>query len=288
MGLLSFLHAVFSKIPVFARKPGWIAAQTGSFRFHRFPTDEEIGDVEGRGTFRRSRCYPTFKTVIFIVGIVVATVAFVKLFDPPRLPSLPRPQISYPYSVIPSWTAAPQPEAVPVLGASSFDFAMYFPAQGNNFFPLVASYNVPPRQRPKTPLFIPFTRNNAMLRQTVLGYIASGWPREDIIIVDNSGTADANDLKLLSRSNPFFLDYNLFRYRYGVSILQTPVLLNFAQLQNFMMRVAMARHWPYFFWGHMDVGVLSYEEETPYTSLYQRVLKILDEDESSRVSGNTR
>ncbi|PNP46846.1 hypothetical protein TGAMA5MH_01798 [Trichoderma gamsii] len=186
------------------------------------------------------------------------------------------------------WSSDREAAAVPVLGESSFDYGMYFPPQGNNYFPLVAPYNEPPRHRPKTPLFIAFTRNNAMLRQTVLGYIASGWPREDIVIVDNSGTADANNLKLLSDSNPFSLDYDLFRYRYGVSILQTSVLLNFAQLQNFMLRVAMARHWPYYFWSHMDVGILSHEEETPYTSFYERVLNVLNEAESSRLSGKSK
>lgn len=283
MGLFSFL-----KLPIFFRQPGWMAARADYFRLQRFSTDEENGDEENRGISRRARCYPRFKVIFFILALVAATIAFVKLFDPSRLPSLPRPKISYTYSVVPMWTANREPPAVPVLGESSFDFGMYFPAQGNNFFPLVASYNEPPRHRPKTPLFIPFTRNNAMMRQTVLGYIASGWPREDIIIVDNSGTNDANNLKLLSNDNPFFLDYDMFRYRYGVSILQTSVLLNFAQIQNFLMRVAMARHWPYFFWSHMDVGILSHEEESPYTSFYERVLKVLDEAETSRVSGKSK
>jgi hypothetical protein len=31
-----------------------------------------------------------------------------------------------------------------------------------------------------------------MLQQTVLSYIAGGWPQGDSIIVDNSGTLDAN------------------------------------------------------------------------------------------------
>jgi hypothetical protein len=81
-----------------------------------------------------------------------------------------------------------------------------------------------------------------MLQQTVLGCIAGGWPREDIIIIDNSGTFDANSRSLLSEENPFFLNYPLFRYRYGVSIQQTPTLLNFAQLQNFIIRMGFARN----------------------------------------------
>ncbi|KAL7942516.1 hypothetical protein V8C42DRAFT_359961 [Trichoderma barbatum] len=285
MGLLSFLSAMFSKITRFSGRPGWIAAHTDSLRLHRFPTDEEDGDEDNASRPIKSRYTLNFKMVLLFVGLITATVVFVKLLDPSRLSGLTPPRISYPSSIIPMWASDAETAATPALGESFFDFGMYFPAQGNNFFPLVASYNEPPRHRPKTPLFIPFTRNNAMMRQTVLGYIASGWPREDIIIVDNSGTADANNMKLLSASNPFYLDYDLFRYRYGVSILQTSVLLNFAQIQNFLMRVAMARHWPYYFWSHMDVGILSHEEETPYTSFYERVLKVLEEAESSRISG---
>ncbi|UKZ79814.1 hypothetical protein TrVFT333_007576 [Trichoderma virens FT-333] len=275
MGLLSFISAIFSKFPNFARRPGWIAAHADSLRLHRFPSNEEDGDEENLGRHSKSRCHINFRLIFLLIGVITATVVFVKLFDPARLKSLTHPQISYSSSIVPMWGSNKEIEGTPVLGESFFDFGMYFPAQGNNFFPLVASYNEPPRHRPKTPLFIPFTRNNAMMRQTVLGYIASGWPREDIIIVDNSGTADANNLKLLSHDNPFFLDYDLFRYRYGVSILQTSVLLNFAQIQNFLMRVAMARHWPYYFWSHMDVGILSHEEETPYTPRRSRVISNL-------------
>lgn len=114
-----------------------------------------------------------------------------------------------------------------------------------------------------------------MLQQTVLSYIAAGWPREDIIVVDNSGTMDANSLGLLTSKNPFFLDYELFRLRYGVSILQTPTLLSFAQLMNFYLRVSMAHGWRYFFWSHMDVAILSDEDAKPYKSFYTRVLEIL-------------
>jgi hypothetical protein len=116
-----------------------------------------------------------------------------------------------------------------------------------------------------------------MLRQAVLGYIAAGWPRSDIIIVDNSGTLDANEQNLLTHDNPFYLDYDLFRSRYGVSILQTPTLLNFAQLQNYFLRTAISEGWDYFFWSHMDVGILSYEDEVPYRSFYARILEVLKE-----------
>jgi hypothetical protein len=166
---------------------------------------------------------------------------------------------------------------VPILGALESDVNLYYPPIGSNFLPHVADYNKPPRYRPRTPLLIPFTRNNTLMRQTVLSYISAGWPRADIIIVDNSGTMDANNRRLLSRANPFFLDYDMYRGRYGISVLQTPTLLNFAQLQNFMVRVAISRDWPYYFWSHMDVAVLSAEEKTPYKSFYQRTLDVLAE-----------
>ena len=129
----------------------------------------------------------------------------------------------------------------------------------------------------RTPLLIPFTRNNDMLVQTVLSYVAAGWPREDIIIIDNSGTMDANPLQQLSLTNPFYLDYENLRTRYGVSIIQTPTLLTFSQLQNFLLRLALAHNWRFYFWSHMDVAVLSDESATPFSSFHQRVLSILAE-----------
>jgi hypothetical protein len=115
-----------------------------------------------------------------------------------------------------------------------------------------------------------------MLEQTVLSYISVGWPREDIIIVDNSGTLDANSHRHLSKENPFFLDYELLRSTYGVSILQTPTLFNFAQLMNFYLRTAIAQDWAFYFWGHQDVAVLGNETAQPYRSFYQGVIDVLE------------
>jgi hypothetical protein len=165
---------------------------------------------------------------------------------------------------------------VPILGSQEQDISLIFPPIGSKFYPKLASYNVPPRYRPRTPLFIPFTRNNTIMQQAVLSYISAGWPRSDIMIVDNSGTLDSNNKRMLTRGNPFYLDYDIYRRRYGITVIQTPTLLNFAQLQNFMLRVAMARDWPYYFWSHMDVAVLSAEEVTPYKSFYHRVIDVLD------------
>lgn len=165
---------------------------------------------------------------------------------------------------------------IPVLGSGEASVFGYYPPMGNRFLPKVPSYNVYSRYRPRTPLLIPFGRNESMIRQTVLSYIASGWPRADIIIVDNTGTMDANPLGRLTAENPFHLDYNRFRRRYGVSIIQTPALLNFAQLQNFMLRIALMRNWPYYFWTHQDVAVLGAEEVKPYKSFYHRIIDVLD------------
>lgn len=174
-----------------------------------------------------------------------------------------------------------------LLGNAEDHTKLWFPPSldGVGFEPIIPSYNEPPpaENRPRTPLLIAFTRNNAMLQQNVLSYISAGWPREDIIVVDNSGTMDANNLKLLSHDNPFFLDYDTLRRRYGVSILQTPTLLNFPQIMNFYLRLSMAYNWQYFFWSHMDVAVLSDEEAQPYRSFYQRVLSILDDLSISRL-----
>lgn len=163
----------------------------------------------------------------------------------------------------------------PILGTEENENEYYYPAQGDQFLPAVPSYNRPPVHRPRAPLFIPFTRNSAILQQTVLSYIAAGWPRQDIVIVDNSGTFDANVRGALTADNPFSLPYDVFRGRYGVSILQTPTFLTFSQLQNFILRIALARHWPYYFWGHMDIVVMSKEDVWPYRSVFQRVLEIL-------------
>ncbi|KAF3901806.1 hypothetical protein AA313_de0206043 [Arthrobotrys entomopaga] len=130
-------------------------------------------------------------------------------------------------------------------------------------------------QSPVTPLFIPFTRNHKMLEQTVLSYIAAGWPRSDIIVVENTGTMDANPKGLLTAKNPFYLDYSLLRKRYGVSILRTPTLLSFAQVQNFMISTAMSKGWAYYYWSHQDVAVMSNETAVPFKSFYENVVDSL-------------
>lgn len=168
----------------------------------------------------------------------------------------------------------------PVLGDREDPSRLYFPPNAAKQFP-VAEYNKAPVPRPRTPIFIGFTQNNGMLKQTVLGYIAAGWPPEDIIVVDNSGTMDANSRGELSKQNTFYLDYRWIR-SVGVAILQTPTLLTFAQLQNFYLRTAIAQNWPYFFWSHMDVIVLGDEDDESFRPFYRTVLDVV-----AQVSGKT-
>lgn len=171
----------------------------------------------------------------------------------------------------------------PVLGAESDPTKLYHAGtKGSAIQSRVASFNIlKSEEHARTPLFIAFTRNNDMLVQTVLSYISAGWPPTDVIVVDNSGTMDANPNGMLSTVNPFYLDVKSLLSHYGVSVLQTPTLLTFAQLQNFFLRTAMAYEWPIFFWSHMDVLVLSDETAIPYKSFSEKVLDILGECENN-------
>ncbi|THZ41807.1 hypothetical protein D6C90_05467 [Aureobasidium pullulans] len=165
----------------------------------------------------------------------------------------------------------------PILGPMDNALLLYYPAlpeSGTRSRIQPPYINKPPNSPPRVPLFISFTRNNAMLLQTLHSYISSGWPASDIIVMDNSGTMNANPLSLLSTSNPFYLDYKTLREVYGVSILQTPTLLSFSQLQNFYIRTAIAMDWQYFFWSHMDIVVLPTSTQ-PYKSFYAQVLQVL-------------
>ncbi|ERS97615.1 uncharacterized protein SPSK_03343 [Sporothrix schenckii 1099-18] len=109
------------------------------------------------------------------------------------------------------------------------------------------------------PLLIGFTRSWPMLLQAVVSYITAGWPAEQIYVVENTGVQQANTRGQLTLQHPFYLNHTTLR-RLGVNVVQTPVLLTFAQLQNFYLSLTYARGWTYYFWSHMDVLTLSYEE----------------------------
>ncbi|KAK0657368.1 hypothetical protein B0T16DRAFT_452839 [Cercophora newfieldiana] len=132
--------------------------------------------------------------------------------------------------------------------------------------PPIPAYNVP---RPNVhenygldrapPLFIGFTRQWPMLLQSVVSYITAGWPAESIFVIENTGVHDSNRDELLTLQNPFYLNHTTLN-RLGVSVIQTPVLLNFAQLQNFYMHVAYEQDHPYYYYSHQDVVVFSFED----------------------------
>lgn len=125
-----------------------------------------------------------------------------------------------------------------------------------------------------------------MLLQTVVGYITAGWPAEQIYVVENTGVHDSNARGRLSLQNPFYLNYTQL-HMLGVHVMRTPVLLNFAQLQNFFITVAKEKPWSYYFWSHMDAFVLSSEEGIPgvsgavgtpeYQTIYELAVKELNE-----------
>ncbi|KAK6337589.1 hypothetical protein TWF730_002984 [Orbilia blumenaviensis] len=177
------------------------------------------------------------------------------------------------------------PTTITILKDDPFFLA---PIDGEHY-PMVPSYNIISEnsravlaakrlipQSPITPLFIAFGRNNLMLRQSVLSYIAAGWPRSQIYVIDNSGTMEANLRGLLSESNPFYLNYDLYRGRYGVNIIRTPTLFSFAQLQNFMLSIALSKGWSHYYWSHQDVAVLSDEfRRLQYKPLYENILHSL-------------
>ena len=137
----------------------------------------------------------------------------------------------------------------------------------------------------KTPLLIGFTRNWPLLLQCVSSYIAAGWPPSDIFVVENTGTFSANRQHELSLQNPFFLNMPALDLL-GVSVLNTPTLLTFSQLQNFYLHTAIQRGWEHFFWSHQDVIVFSDEEvkkkdrdhdwdTDPYATIYERAVGLL-------------
>ncbi|KAH8656602.1 hypothetical protein BGZ60DRAFT_417315 [Tricladium varicosporioides] len=149
--------------------------------------------------------------------------------------------------------------------------------------PPVPSFNAPPSPHilEKTPLFIGFTRNWRVLQQAVVSYITSGWPPEDIYVVENTGVMDSNKRGLLSLQNPFFLNHTRLSLL-GVNVLVTPTLLTFAQLQNFYIFTSIEKEWPHYFWSHMDIVSVSYEDRyrethnySDFKSVYKNCVKSL-------------
>ncbi|KAI1272111.1 hypothetical protein F5Y07DRAFT_380892 [Xylaria sp. FL0933] len=167
-----------------------------------------------------------------------------------------------------------------------------FPALATSTPPPIPSYNVPVKDGwkkyglPKAPpLLIGFTRTWPMLLQTVVSYITAGWPPEQIYVIENTGMQQANARGQLSLQHPWFLNHTAL-HKLGVQVVQTPVLLSFAQLMNFFLSLSYTHEWPYYFWSHMDVLALGHENgfenltaragEPGYKSLYTLCLEELN------------
>ena len=128
-----------------------------------------------------------------------------------------------------------------------------------------------------TRLYIGFTRYWPLLQQVVVGYITAGWPPEDIYVVENTGTFDANKNGLLTSQNPFYLDYRRLTKLFGVNVMTTPSLQTFAQLQNLYLSEAINNNLTHYFWAHMDTVPQSHEDAQPYKSLYAIAVDVIRE-----------
>jgi hypothetical protein len=156
------------------------------------------------------------------------------------------------YKPTPTYTPPPVVDPFPLLATSTP--------------PPIPSWNVPARNAHRAhnltvapPLLIGFTRSWPLLLQCVTSYIAAGWPAGQIYVVENTGVQQANARGLLTLQNPFYLNHSTL-LQLGVNVLQTPTLLSFAQLQNYYLSLTYTKGWPYFFWSHMDVLALSFED----------------------------
>ncbi len=98
-----------------------------------------------------------------------------------------------------------------------------------------------------------------LLLQAVVSYITAGWPASAIVVVENTGVQGANAAGRLSLQNPFYLNHTTLA-RLGVTVLETPALLSFAQLQNFFLAQARQAAQPFYFYSHQDVLVFSFED----------------------------
>lgn len=191
--------------------------------------------------------------------------------------------------------ARPKPHYKPIDTAIAPPIRDPFPllAETQQPLPAIPEYNVPKKDIYKQyglqtapPLLIGFTRSWPMLLQTVVSYITAGWPPEQIFVIENTGVQHANKRNQLTLQHPRYLNHSSLN-RLGVNIIQTPVLLTFAQLQNFYLSLSLDRSWPYYYWSHMDVLALSHENgfenltaragEDGYKSLYTLCLEALRE-----------
>ncbi|TEY39399.1 hypothetical protein BOTCAL_0459g00050 [Botryotinia calthae] len=149
------------------------------------------------------------------------------------------------------------------------NFPLAMNARSAADLPPIPPWNKPPTPhvKEKTPLFIAFTRNWPLLQQTVVSWITSGWPAEDIYVVENTGTMRSNEFGRLSLQNPFFLNHTRL-HMLGVNVIVTPTLYTFAQLQNFFLWTAIEKDLETYFWSHMDIIPITFEDDTSASNNY--------------------
>ena len=185
----------------------------------------------------------------------------------------------------PKTTLPPHPKYKPTPTYTPPPIKDNFPLLATSTPPPIPKWNVANKTLHQTyglpyapPLLIGFTRSWPLLLQSVVSYITAGWPADQIYVIENTGVQQSNTLGKLSLQNPLFLDHAALK-KLGVNIIQTPVLMSFAQLQNFFLSVSIEKQWEYYFWSHMDTLALSYEDghetltpkynEEGYRSLYE-------------------
>ena len=127
---------------------------------------------------------------------------------------------------------------------------------------------------PPTPLLVPFVSNICLLRQTLLSYIAGGWPPSHIIVIDNTGMSYSNAQNTLDPSHHAYLNYSLLTEDYGVNIYRSIARLTFSQTQNLMIELALQMRWDSFYQSHQDIVVRSDGDPglTDQQLFYERVL----------------
>lgn len=163
------------------------------------------------------------------------------------------------------------------------NFPLAMNARSAADLPPIPPWNKPPTPhvKEKTPLFIAFTRNWPLLQQTVVSWITSGWPAEDIYVIENTGTMRSNEFGRLSLQNPFFLNHTRL-HMLGVNVIVTPTLYTFAQLQNFFLWTAIEKDFETYFWSHMDIIPITFEDKTfasnqyaGHKTIYQHAVEVL-------------
>lgn len=217
----------------------------------------------------------------FLLIAILLTVASVLILQSGLYQNASFPKIKFPSYPVDS-SAKPKPVYKPTSDPPPpivDNFPLAASAQSSTDLPPIPPWNAPPdpHVEESTPLFIGFTRNWRLLQQVVVSYIAAGWPPSDIYVVENTGTMYSNRDNLLTLQNPFYLNHHRLTSVLGVNVISTPTLLTFAQLQNFFTHTALDKGWAYYFWGHMDVVVVSDEEREPYKSIYNGALDVMRE-----------